>query len=201
MPRGAADSRGRSPLHLACTSSHSKVEAVAKRLLTDAALVHVVDNDGRTPLHACAAHGAEKAALLMIEMGADIDATDGEGNTPLHLSVLSGHEKLVRLLLQHAAMITRNALGHAPRDYAVAKQTHDLLKVEELRQGFEQRYYIVLVYPRKASHHGHDELKTLGPPHSDLVTHDALKQTAKKQTMVHVTDMRPGADMVPSVRR
>ena len=49
-------------------------------------------------------------------------------------------------------------LGHAPRDYAVAKQTHDLLKVEELRQGFEQRYYIVLVYPRKASHHGHDEL-------------------------------------------
>ena len=90
---------------------------------------------------------------------------------------------------------------NAPGFAAVAKQTHDLLKVEELRQGFEQRYYIVLVYPRKASHHGHDELKTLGPPHSDLVTHDALKQTAKKQTMVHVTDMRPGADMVPSVRR
>ena len=39
------------------------------------ALGHGGDNDGRTPLHACAAHGAEKAALLMIEMGADIDAT------------------------------------------------------------------------------------------------------------------------------
>ena len=73
---------------------------------------------------------------------ADIDAADVAGNTPLHLAVQGGKgcEKVVLLLVQHAATIARNALGLTPRDYALDPETHDTLKVQELKQGFELRY-------------------------------------------------------------
>ena len=40
-----------------------------------------------------------------------------------------GCEKVVLLLVQHAATISRNALGLTPRDYALDPETHDTLKV------------------------------------------------------------------------
>eukprot|EP00966_Prymnesium_polylepis_P122961 2842910-Prymnesium_polylepis.1 len=43
-------------------------------------------------------------------------------------------------MLQHAAPIARNGEGLSPRDYARLGPIHDLLKVEELRQGFELQW-------------------------------------------------------------
>ena len=37
------------------------------------------------------------------------------------------------LLVQHAATISRNALGLTPRDYALDPETHDTLKVRRAR--------------------------------------------------------------------
>ena len=131
------------PLHLACMATHSKSEAVVKQLLAAKARASAADAMLQTPLHLCASCGAEKAALQLIEhQAADIDAADVAGNTPLHLAVQGGKgcEKVVLLLVQHAATIARNALGLTPRDYALDPETHDTLKVQELKQGFELRY-------------------------------------------------------------
>ena len=118
------------PLHLACMATHSKAEAVVKQLIAARADVSARDARGQAPLHLCASHGLEKAALQLIEHKAEIDAADAEGNTPLHLAVLQRREKVVMLLVQHAATITRNRLGLTPRDYASEYEAHDKLKVQ-----------------------------------------------------------------------
>ena len=99
------------PLHLACMASHSKAEVVVKQLLAVRAQVSAADARGQTPLHLCAAHGLEKAALQLIEHGAAIDAADDAGNTLIHLAAQQRRTKLVLLLAQHAATISRNALA------------------------------------------------------------------------------------------
>ena len=70
------------PLHLACMATHSKAEAVVKLLIAARAHVSAEDQRGQAPLHLCASYGLEKAALQLIEHGAEIDAADAEGNTP-----------------------------------------------------------------------------------------------------------------------
>ena len=140
-------------------ASHSKAEVVVKQLLAVRAQVSAADARGQTPLHLCAAHGLEKAALQLIEHGAAIDAADDAGNTPIHLAVQQRRTKLVLLLAQHAATISRNALGLTPRDYARDVEAHDVLKVQELKQGFELRYDLVLHFSRDDA-----GALALGPP-------------------------------------
>ena len=102
--------------------------------------MNAVDSAGQTPLHYCAAHGMEKTALRLLLRDADVDCIDSQGDSPLHLSARAPHEKLVRLFIEHAAVIARNQKGYSPRDRTSLAVIHDLLKLEELRQGFELRF-------------------------------------------------------------
>ena len=168
------DEDGRTPLHLSCLDSSPYCEDEVKLLLAARAQLDVKDKDGSTPLHLCARLGEEKAAVQMIEHGASIDMPDGRGQTPIHLAARNDHEKLVQLLVQHSVRMTRDSLGLSPRDYAMRPRTHDLLKVEELRQGFELRFDACLTFilPRGSQEErdffaaGH----SLGPPDPDLVS-------------------------------
>ena len=85
------------------------------------------------------------------------------------------------LLVQHAATIARNALGLTPRDYALDPETHDTLKVQELKQGFELRYDLVL----SVSHKGSGGSLVLGPPPPEDVTLAALKAAKKSLEQAH----------------
>ena len=51
-----------------------------------ARLLAAADAQGRTALHACALHGATRAAKMLVDAGADVDAVDGTGATPLHVA-------------------------------------------------------------------------------------------------------------------
>jgi len=120
------------------------------------------------------AYQPDMYSVQMIEHGASIDMPDGRGQTPIHLAARNDHEKLVQLLVQHSVRMTRDSLGLSPRDYAMRPRTHDLLKVEELRQGFELRFDACLTFilPRGSQEErdffaaGH----SLGPPDPDLVS-------------------------------
>lgn len=119
-----SDLQGNTPLHLGCTSTHSKAEAVLKRLLDAKADLGSRNSQQQTALHVCAAHGAEKVALQLLIRDdatgtqATLDARDINGDTPLHLSVKAGQAKLTQLFVQagmpHACVCPPCAGGYAP---------------------------------------------------------------------------------------
>ena len=117
MPLGVMDSRGRSPLLLACSGAHT---ACAAQLgVQFPAIVNLADRDGMTPFHAaCAAGDVELIDLLHLR-GADMNTTatqwvaqcdlDSEEEcdvvwcnvrlTPFAAAVMSGSKAAVERLL------------------------------------------------------------------------------------------------------
>ena len=79
------------------------------------------------------------------------------------------------LLVQHAATITRNRLGLTPRDYAREHEAHDTLKAQELHQGFELRYDLVLQFSHAAS----GGSLRLGPPDKQLLGTAAIERALR----------------------
>lgn len=101
-----------------------------------------------------------------------MDGRDEDGNTALHHAVKNKEEKVARLLVEHAASMTRNKAGLSPRDLALERPTHDLLKVEELRQSFRLRFDVVLVMSLEDG----GMALSMGPPKPARVSHEALSQ-------------------------
>jgi len=70
-------------------------------------IVNAKNESGSTPLHCAAYAGQEKAALLLIAKGAEInaagDAADNYGLTPLHNAARVGHKRAVNLLLSYGS--------------------------------------------------------------------------------------------------
>ena len=58
---------------------------------------------GRSPLHAAALNGAERAAETLLEAGALVHVRDALGHTPLYYAARQGHEGLVDLLVKAGA--------------------------------------------------------------------------------------------------
>ncbi|MEO0537081.1 MAG: ankyrin repeat domain-containing protein [Cyanobacteria bacterium P01_A01_bin.123] len=61
------------------------------------------DGLGRTPLFYAVQKSQDEAALLLIEMGSEINFQDTQGKTPLHVAALYGQEKMVQLLIERGA--------------------------------------------------------------------------------------------------
>jgi ankyrin repeat protein len=55
------------------------------------------------PLHLAAMEGQEKAAEMLLDNGAVINATDRELRTPLHHAALKGHVGVAAILLERGA--------------------------------------------------------------------------------------------------
>ncbi|MBI2300172.1 MAG: ankyrin repeat domain-containing protein [Armatimonadetes bacterium] len=79
-------------------------------------------NEGRTPLHAFAAHEDVRGVIWLLEHGADVDARDVEGNTPLHVAAArNAGTKVLQVLVEHGAQVeARNAAGETALDRAGA---------------------------------------------------------------------------------
>ena len=93
---------GKSLLHLACSSSQTRVKALLdhpKLQCNPGFDVNVRDRVGRTPLYYAAAACNADVMNLLIEYGADVSATDNSGVTTLHFAV--GNSRCTATALSH----------------------------------------------------------------------------------------------------
>lgn len=80
-----------------------QVAPVAAALDKDWRLLHALDRDGHTALHAAAAQDATEVATELLRRGAAVDAMDYEGLTPLAWAVEANAQGVGALLIEAGA--------------------------------------------------------------------------------------------------
>ncbi|MEW6358817.1 MAG: ankyrin repeat domain-containing protein [Planctomycetota bacterium] len=106
-------------------------------------LLHAVEKDGLTLLHAAALQGYAHLVALFAQMGANVNAMGARRETPLHLAAMQGHTEVARILIEHGADVNaRGQKGETPLHFAavyghtelaellIEKGTHIKLKNE-----------------------------------------------------------------------
>lgn len=103
------------------------INRVRKMLAMDRSLVRIRDEiHGEEPLHAAAHSGQKGISMLLIELGADIDAQDDDGRTPLHHACEAGAQRVVQTLVEHGAnMKLRDQFGFTPLNLALRQLTDE----------------------------------------------------------------------------
>ena len=129
---GLTDSRGRSPLMLACNHSHWQVVST---LLARGANVHALDLLQRNALHhACEAGkqpDSDVTVYRLLTAKAEVDLADVSGTTPLMYASMSGSRQLVRTLLFWGA--DAHARAHSGLDAVrMARKCNNLSVVDIL---------------------------------------------------------------------
>ncbi len=80
--------------------------ALISMLLAHHAKLDAIDNDGLTPLGIAAQNGKFKAARVLLDAGADVNAPIAKGGyTPLMLASISGSSELAATLIEHGAKV------------------------------------------------------------------------------------------------
>lgn len=75
---------------------------VYKILGDDPELMNVpCEENGMLPIHWAADRGHDQIILVLLGLGADINAQDMEGQTALHYACSIGHEAVIKMLLEH----------------------------------------------------------------------------------------------------
>lgn len=74
-----------------------------------------VDAEGRTPLHVAVIDGNHRAAVLLLQRGAEPDSRDPDRKTPLHYAVELGRASIVSVLVEHgASLFSEDQTGATP---------------------------------------------------------------------------------------
>lgn len=85
--------------------------------------------EGEPLLIAAVNSNRSKAALALLQAGADVNRADADGNTPLHHAALNGDFAMCRLLLERGADRRRpNAQGLTPADATAHTSISELLE-------------------------------------------------------------------------
>jgi quinoprotein dehydrogenase-associated probable ABC transporter substrate-binding protein len=86
--------------------------ALVSMLLAHHAKLDATDNDGLTPLGIAAQNGKAKAARVLLDAGADVNAPIAKGGyTPLMLASISGSSELATLLIERGAKVNAANAG------------------------------------------------------------------------------------------
>ena len=82
--------------------------------------INAQDHQGNTPLHKALQSDSSKAALLLFDWGADIDARNKDGITPFTLAKNLGYQRLFSLMLSQRAVQNddEGSISNAARDAA-----------------------------------------------------------------------------------
>jgi len=125
-PNARAD--GWTPLH---NAAFYGVRCSIELLLKHGADVDARDNEGNTPLHrALAGFGREKAALLLAERIANVNAENAKGQVPLHLAAKLGYNHVAELLISRGADVNaRDKEGNTPLHYAAERCRAEAVKL------------------------------------------------------------------------
>ncbi|XP_076041878.1 uncharacterized protein LOC143025757 [Oratosquilla oratoria] len=104
-PSSREKSRGRTPLHIATlTNSLDILQILLQPLVDDPwssrRILKVADKDGRTALHIAAHSGLVEAVMMLLNVGADVNATDFADNTTMHSAITSRRQKVCRQILE-----------------------------------------------------------------------------------------------------
>lgn len=87
-----AQANGDTALHLAVKTNdvHFFDELMDQTPFGERVNVNAKNSLGSTPVHEAARHTSMRVCLLLVGMGADMNAQDREGNTPLHIAAMCG---------------------------------------------------------------------------------------------------------------
>ena len=132
-------SDGKTPLHLACSSSKvsvSKRSKIVRMLLAHQPnLVSAIDHKGCTALHFAVTTGdSETVSLLLLTEASLINVQDNRGQTPLHYASLNAgdnQENVFKLLLAYNEydLDVLDKYGNTPLQIALSKQNHRAVKL------------------------------------------------------------------------
>ncbi|MGH3341339.1 MAG: ankyrin repeat domain-containing protein [Carbonactinosporaceae bacterium] len=134
LARDLADAKGE--LDIFEAAALDRHELVGRLIQGDGGLVSSVSPDGYTPLHLAAYLGAQKAALVLLEAGADVHAVAANParTTPLHAATEGRQADLVQMLLEAGADVdARQEHGWTPLH--AAAQSGDAAILETLLGG------------------------------------------------------------------
>jgi len=129
----------RERLHRAAAAGN--VEEIA-RLVTAGFSLDLFDDLSYTPLHYAISDEQYKAAQLLIELGANVNAHEDEkiGETPLSIASTGNYPEIAELLLQNGADPDINGwMGLTARDRAKNRKDEDGQKITDLMQQYTLR--------------------------------------------------------------
>ena len=81
----------------------------------------LMDENGTSPLHACAANGLMRLLeLIVAKPGVNLNVQNPSGNTPLHFAAINRNSRVIKLLVESGAdPKIRNSKGKSPLYHAV----------------------------------------------------------------------------------
>jgi len=132
----AAFSQGEEEVFIA--AAEGNLTKLRVMLDADPSLVNLTDVDGNTLLHAAAGEGRAKAAELLINRGASVNAKTKRGLTPLHDASFEGREEVTELLLKRGADVNARAGdGSTPLAMALSRGHEKLAELLRKHGGVE----------------------------------------------------------------
>ncbi|CAI0463033.1 unnamed protein product [Linum tenue] len=96
---------GRSLLHVASSSGHTKVVKLLSEVEASSGVVNIKDDEGWAPIHSAASIGSVPIVEILLSKGADVNLKNDGGRTALHYAASKGWLEIAELLISHGAKI------------------------------------------------------------------------------------------------